>query len=196
MRNKIGLLFMAVGAMLLIGALSLFVANEIENNKAGEASEIIVEALEDNIVIHDITEDNIDPYDPTMTEVEIDGNRYIGYVIIPNLEMKLPVMSDWSYEKLKISPCRFSGSTKTDDLVIMAHNYKKHFKSIENLTMGDAVLFKDMDGSTWEYEVSAIEILGPNDVEDMNAGIYDLTLFTCTYDGQNRITVRCSEIED
>ena len=44
--------------------------------------------------------------DKKMTEVEIDGNLYIGYISIPALNKELPVMSTWSYPKLKIAPCR------------------------------------------------------------------------------------------
>ena len=33
-------------------------------------------------------------------------------------------------------------------------------------------------------------------VEDMELGIWDLTLFTCTYGGRSRIAVRCDQIEE
>ncbi len=184
---------MIIGTVLVTAALSLFIYNQLEDSKAGENSSIIVEKLEDEMPT--VTEELPDPYDPTMTEVEVDGYKYIGYIILPTLDIKLPVMSDWSYPQLKIAPCRFSGSTKTDDLVIMAHNYKRHFKKLDKLSEGDTVLFTDMDGYTKKYTVILTEVLDGNAIEEMNAGYFDLTLFTCTYDGQSRITVRCSETE-
>ena len=36
-----------------------------------------------------------------------------------------------------------------------------------------------------------LEILQPTAVEEMTSGDYDLTLFTCTYGGATRFTVRC-----
>lgn len=39
--------------------------------------------------------------------------------------------------------------------------------------------------------VSLVEILDETAVEEMTAGEWDLTLFTCNYDGRARITVRC-----
>ena len=48
-----------------------------------------------------------------------------------------------------------------------------------------------MDGAVWQYEVEEVDILAPSDVEGMTAGEYELTLFTCTYGGQSRVTVRC-----
>ena len=73
----------------------------------------------------------------------------------------------------------------------MAHNYDKHFVNIDQLELGDAVLFTDMDGVTTGYEVVAVDILAPSAVEEMTSGAFDLTLFTCTYGGQNRVTVYC-----
>ena len=55
--------------------------------------------------------------------------------------------------------------------------------------------FTDMDGVAWEYRVVAQEILGADAVEDVPGGECDLTQFTCTYGGENRITVRCDRVE-
>ena len=130
-----------------------------------------------------------------MTEIVIDGYAYIGYLSVPSLGLELPVMSAWDETRLKIAPCRYAGSTKSDDLVIAGHNYRRHFSPLKQLVPGDAVYFFDMDGVCSAYEVVVLETLPPAAVEDMTAGAYDLTLFTCTYGGQNRFTVRCDRIE-
>ena len=132
-----------------------------------------------------------DPYDPAMTEVVIDGYAYIGYLSIPSLGLELPVMSEWDYTRLKIAPCRYSGSTKTDDLVIAGHNYARHFSPIKGLKEGETVYFVDMDGVRSDYQVASVEVLAPTAVEEMTSGTYDLTLFTCTYGGRSRVAVRC-----
>ena len=41
-----------------------------------------------------------------MPTVTIDGYDYIGYVEAPVLGLKLPVMAEWDYDRLKIAPCR------------------------------------------------------------------------------------------
>lgn len=139
------------------------------------------------------------PPEPEVKElpvVEIDGYGYIGFLTIPSLELELPVMADWSYPQLKKSPCRYVGSTYTDDLVVMAHNYNRHFGRIDELHPGDTVAFTDMDGNTTFYAVVALDVLQPSAVEEMQSGEYDLTLFTCTYGGRTRVTVRCDRIEE
>ena len=128
-----------------------------------------------------------------MTEVEIDGYSYIGYLSIPSLELELPIMSDWSYPQLKLSPCRFNGTVRGEDLVLMAHNYKSHFGYISQLKIGDAVIFTDMDGNVTEYKVVGTDVLAPTEVETIIAGDFDLTLFTCTYGGKSRVTVYCDK---
>ena len=132
--------------------------------------------------------------DYTMTEVTIDGHSYIGYLTIPALNLELPIMADWDYDKLQIAPCRYSGTLKGGDLVLMAHNYEKHFGKLSKLSEGDSVIFTDMDGIVTQYEVIARDVLNPTAVEEMTAGDFDLTLFTCTYGGQSRVTVYCDRI--
>ena len=41
-----------------------------------------------------------------------------------------------------------------------------------------------------------IETVGGYDIEKMEAGDWDLTLFTCTNKGKARAAVRCREIEE
>jgi sortase A len=211
MKSKAGIFCMLLGALLIIGAIVLAYWNQSEDNAALESAMQIVPQLVEQI--QDNTDaENVDPdievipelYKPVellteedkeMTEVEIDGNLYIGYISIPSIRMELPVMSDWSYPKLKIAPCRYNGSIRGEDLVLMAHNYKSHFGPISQLKIGDEVFFTDMDGNTTAYEVVGKDVLDPTAVEVMTSGEYDLTLFTCTYGGASRVTVYCDLVK-
>lgn len=126
---------------------------------------------------------------------EIDGHDYIGTLEIPVLELSLPVLSEWSYPNLKIAPCRYTGSAYQDDLIIAAHNYTRHFGSLKNISIGDEVLFTDLDGNVFSYTVSELEQLASTAVEEMQEGDWTLTLFTCTLGGQYRVAVRCIPTE-
>ena len=191
MRRKLGIACMGMGAVLVLAALSLFLWNRQMDRQAGKTAAETMEQM-DQYQPSGVP----DPYDTAMTEVEIDGDFYIGSLSIPSLGLELPVMTDWSYPQLKIAPCRFTGSTKTDDLVVMAHNYTHHFGRLKELTAGETVFFTDMDRIVSRYEVAEVDILAPTAVEDMTAGEYDLTLFTCTYGGQSRVTVRCVRVTE
>jgi sortase A len=207
--QKVGLCCMVLGAILVAAALILFLWNQREASQADQSSQQALEQVKEVITeteiqssddsdgaLQPIDANDFQPVDPTMSEVEINGRLYIGYLSIPALDLELPVQSQWDYPSLKVSPCRYYGSTKTDDLVIAAHNYARHFGGLTQLSPGDLVYFTDMDGLVNRYEVVEVDILNPTDIEEMTAGEYDLTLFTCTYGGKSRVTVRCLRVED
>lgn len=128
--------------------------------------------------------------DRPMPDVEIDGYNYIGLLEIPVLNLELSVMESWDYERMRIAPCRYSGSAYKNNLIIAAHNYTSHFGTLRDLQPGDQVHFTDMDGSVFTYTVSQTTLLDGTAVEKMESGTWDLTLFTCTLGGQARVTVR------
>ena len=190
MKAKIGTLLMAIGYLMVAAAVVLFVLNNIEQQNAAKSTDELMPKLIKEI--NDGQKNIVNPAEKSeMTVKKIDGFEYIGFVGIPKLGLELPVMADWSEYRLKIAPCRYSGDLYDDDLVIMAHNYKVHFKNLGNLQQGDTVTFTDMDAVTTEYQVVALDMLHETDIEQMTAGEYDLTLFTCSYSGSSRVTVRC-----
>lgn len=172
-----------IGLIAIIIAIFLHVYNVYEELNASKKSIEILNKMKINL-----DEENINEYSLTLN---IDGNEYIGIISIPSLNIELPVMNN--YEHLNIAPGRYYGSVKTNDLIICAHSYKKHFKYIGNLNQGDIVKFIDINNIEHTYEVLEIEILSPNDILEMIENDFDLTLYTCTSDGLNRITVRCNK---
>ena len=192
---------MLLGAAMICGSLGLLLFNQQQQTMAARSVDAVMPQLV--TAIHEskrLLEESQPPQElplqqREMVVQEIDGHNYIGFVGIPALELELPVMADWTYPQLKIAPCRFTGSIFTDDLVIMAHNFERHFGRIRDLKPGDTVTFTDMEGQTISYEVVVLDILHPTAVENMTAGEYDLTLFTCTYGGKSRVTVRCDRME-
>lgn len=194
MRNRLGNICMMMGAVLVLAALTLFFRNQREAQRAQEAAEeILPQVIESIRNPQEQPTGYPDPYNPVMTEKTIDGYSYIGYLSIPSLELELPVMAQWDYQRLRIAPCRYTGSTKTDNLVIAAHNYARHFGNLSKLTAGEKISFVDMDGIVTVYEVAMVEIMEPTAIEEMTDGSYDLSLFTCTYGGKYRVTVRCDK---
>ena len=197
-RKRIGTILMILGAVLVLAALSLFFGNRLEDRKAGESVDYLlpiikeyIEGSDDGKAVDSVRAVGPDESSFAMTEVEIDGCDYIGYLSIPKLGLELPVMSEWDYQRLRNAPCRYTGSVKTDDLVIAAHNYSRHFGGLSQLAAGDDIYFTDLDGIRYRYQMEKTEILEPNAVKEMTSGEYDLTLFTCTYGGASRVTVRC-----
>lgn len=207
MRRGIGIVCMVLGAALMVSALALFLWNREQSLEAGNlAAEDLPQILEEiqsaresgtrPSEVPNTPVELLKPEDLVMTEKVIDGVTYIGYLVIPKLELELSVQSGWTYPDLQRSPCRFLGSARGEDLVLIAHNYPKHFGRLSDLREGDSVRFTDMDGKVWDYEVVAKDILDPDAVEELTAGNFDLTLCTCTYGGSSRITIYCDLIKE
>ena len=196
-QRKVGNALIAVGCVFLIASVIWLLYNLNRDWDAKQASTKILDSLDEAIsegVYHDSLEDGAPDFPDDMDSINIDGYEYVGYITIPDLEVELPVTKTWSLDKLKISPCRYSGNVQDNDLVICAHNYRSHFGRLRQLNTGAAVRFKDVHGNVTRYKVVASEILEPTAIEDMTFSDADLTLFTCTYGGLTRYTVRCEKI--
>ena len=203
MRKSPGILCIVIGCVLLLAALGLYGYNRYEDAQAGAEAQVVVQdleqKLEQTVSKAESTEtpsDSEEMLSPELPVVMLDGYDYIGVISIPAIDIKLPVMSNWSYPKLKISPCREFGSSRTDDLVIAAHNYESHFGKLGSVSVGDNVIFTDMDGVENHYIVQKTDILQPTDVDAVEHSGYDLVLYTCTYGGKTRITVFCDRITE
>ena len=209
MKNK-GKFLIITGLLLIAAALFLTVYNLYDEVRARRSVMEIMACIEADIPANPSTEPLEIPEEANTTasleEVEvpdyllnpdmemptenINGIDYIGILRIPALELELPVISEWSYPRLKIAPCRYTGSAYQDDLIIAAHNYNSHFGNLKNLREGDTATLTDMDGNVFTYEMAELEILQPTDIEGMDSGEWDLTLFTCTIGGSSRVTAR------
>ena len=192
----------AVGILLLASAMALLTYNLWDSHRAGLSQQQILEeynkknpqTMDTAVDVRSRTEESpLDP-DTEMPEVLLEnpkGAACIGVLEIPELALQLPVMSEWSYPLLKKAPCRYSGSAYQDNLVIAAHNYASHFGRLRTLKTGSKVYFTDVEGNRFTYQVAVIEALTPQSIEEMIGGEWPLSLFTCTWDGKNRVTVRC-----
>lgn len=209
-------IFIISGIILIAAGCALTAYNVSEDYKASSASADVLSKMDEqrqamsSIIVEETTDSSeylpdvfesepdesyIDP-DTPMATVEVDGYLYIGTLVLPPLEIELPVADDWDYTRMNISPCRYSGSYYSNDLVICAHNYSSHFRDIGSLQVGDDVIFIDVLGNEMHYKVGLVETLGATAVEEMTSSDWDLSLFTCNYSGMARVTVRCERVDE
>ena len=209
-KTRMGNILLAAGALFLTVALLLTGSNLYETYQAGQASERLFQEVFSRIESQSQDADSLSQAvlaggeeetpeyllnpEMEMPVEEIEGNGYIGLLEIPALGLSLPVMSEWSYQNLKLAPCRYSGSAYTGNFTIAGHNYSTHFGPIGGLNAGDSITFTDMQGNRFAYEVQVVETLEATAVEDMVGEEWDLTLFTCDLSGESRITVRCLKV--
>lgn len=196
MKHEPGNVWMNLGLLLLASALFLAACNRNASYQAQRQSQVVMEEMRETIP------DQAAPKrtQPEQTELfhphrempvrTIDGRDYIGVLTIPSLDLELPVLSRWSDSNLRIAPCRYQGSVYDGSLILCAHNYSSHFGALKDLREGDVVLFTDMQDNVYTFKVEGMELLDSADVAGMESGDWDMTLFTCTVGGQNRVTIR------
>ena len=212
--KKIGMALIIVGLLAVFTAGGLWLYNDAEDNEAAEFSESTVRAFFDHIAIQgsslsvsagdapaladgsDIESGVQEDPDGDFRYLMVDGTQYIGVVNIPTLDLTLPINSNWSYPALKNTPCRYSGSIENNNLVIAAHAYRSHFLNIPNLTIGELIEVIDVDGIRHSYQVVKVQVVQPSETLSVVHSRYDLTLFTCTYNGAARAVVRAMLVDD
>lgn len=205
MRKKISVTLVIIGALLIVSALALVLFNVTKAKKCSETAQNVLiqikKSMSDEFVpnkeqekFEQIIEDEISPEIPEY--IEIDGNKFIGYIRIEKIGVELPVMQDWSYEKMDISPCVYKGSLDEKNIIIMAHNYSGFFIDLKDLSSDDLVEFVKCSGEVLQFKVTNIELIPGYDGETLVSDNenWDLTLLTCNYSGRSRVVVRTTEI--
>lgn len=216
-RKQRGLLSITVGLLLIAAALFLASYNLYDELRAEQAARQVINKLDAYFPSETAPEASTNPagdQEPLVSDertvipdyvlypnmemsVEtINGIDFIGVLRIPTLELELPVISEWNYPNLKSAPCRYSGSAYLNNLILCGHNYASHFGSLKTLSEDDIATFTDIDGNVFIYKMVERETLNPTDIEGMESGNWDLTLFTCTVGGQSRVTIRFELEED
>ena len=183
---------------LLLSAFFLVIANRCQDYRAGESAREMVEKLqrEMEVIGDNCAQDAmLSGYmGREMPSKELDGKHYIGILQIPVLELTLPVLAECNAWNLDIAPCLYEGTVYEKNMVIAGHNYRTHFGNLKYLSEGMEVDFLDVEGKKYFYSVKEVEVLEERESKEMCAGGWELTLFTCTYSGDARYTVRCERI--
>ena len=216
MRRKLGVCCLVLGICCILCAVGFVLYNKSQSSRAADASEQLLVDVQEQIIasVQNSVEESVSPdvesldakepplEDPAaaapkeMLTAKVDGYDCIGVLTIPVLELELPVLTDWSYEKFKLAPCLYYGSYYEPDFVIAAHNYQSHFGKLSQLQQGDLILFTDISGTVHCYEVILLETLPGLATAEMITSGFDLSLYTCTASGSNRTTVRCQAVEN
>ena len=204
MRKWIGVICIFLGVVCILSSVGFVVYNRWEDQNAeGIAKDLLEDVqsiMDEKQPEQPLPADTVNlPDDPEkipteMATVKVDGYDCIGVLSVPVLDLELPVLTDWSYAKLKKAPCHYYGTYYEKDFVIAAHNYQSHFGKLSELQPKDLILFTDVSGTVYCYEVVLLETLPGNATEEMITSGFDLSLYTCTPGGASRVTVRCNAI--
>lgn len=146
--------------------------------------------------VEEDTEDNINWLETA------NGTRYyaVATITIPSINCTYPVINETTDELLKISPCKFWGPepNETGNFCIVGHNYRsnKFFSNVPDLSIGDTIEIKDLNGEIVIYKIYDKYVVEPDDVtctSQRTNGLKEVTLITCTDDSKQRVIVKARE---
>ena len=206
-----GIFLIVLGLLMSVSAAAIFARYEYQAEIAGDNAQILLDALTEDILMRkelerynpaqpeapattELPKTTIQSESAARTESTWKGYEMVGIVRVPSLGLKLPVLDSWNYDLLQIAPCRYSGSVDGGNLILLGHNYKRHFAPLKKIKLGEVVEFCDVNATVTRYEVVATEVLQKTELERLTASDHDLTLFTCTNGGYSRFVVRCQRI--
>lgn len=196
-KSKRALIFILLGVIMLSVGMWIFFTYEEQDVKAGKNADVLLAKLDDyrkenSVAIIEESFGNNYIKEEKMETVRYGDYDIIGEIVIPDLDIKLPVLAEWTYEKLDAAPCRYYGSIYEDTFVIMGHNYRRHFAPLNDISVGTPVIFRDVMGRSYMYTVDETEKVDEAETQKLFSD-HELVLFTCTPGGQSRMIVRCSK---
>lgn len=154
-RKLLGI-FLIVAGICMIAYSAWFLIRYRANtaDMAADAEEILKEL---NRVIPDepvMTEPPIYEDADSMPSLEIKEVSCIGKLWIPRLELELPVANASS--DIGFTPIHVSGTPNTTDFVIEALGYSSQFGNLTKLELKDSIIFVDLYGYRYSYEITGI----------------------------------------
>ena len=143
----------------------------------------------------------------TATYVSTDGVEYSAEAIltIPSIDLEYVVLSNTSPDLLFVSLNKYWGPNPNEigNYCIVGHYYEsgKMFGNLHKLQNGDIAELTDLSGRTIRYQVYDKEVVEPTDTSStsqkrqLENGIRELTLITCTNHGKQRLVVKLREVQ-
>ena len=200
-KNRKKVIMVVLGCCCIIAAATLVTYNYLDQARAARESQELMDRLAALLAEGSLPADYVSEIDGQLQEGEgedgisarwVDGYDICGVLSVPKININLAVIRNWNYANLTVSVCRYSGNPD-EKMILLGHNYRGHFGDLNKLKAGNAVRFTDAEGVVYDYTVTLVEVFAADQMWDIISGdTWDLTLFTCTYGGSERVVVRCS----
>ena len=128
--------------------------------------------------------------DNTMSALSVDGTDFVGILEMPRFGSVLPVCGDWG--RTTKHPCRLNGSVYDRTIQIGATSQRGQYDFYREISVGDTVLFTDMEGNRFTYEITALKYEKHASRDALGSEEADLTLFIKNIYAFEYLMVYCS----
>ena len=142
-----------VGICLLVGAIVILALWRWNINNSEKRAQYYVNTLQE--LLPDPQNAALEERrDNTMAVLSVDGTDFVGIVELPRYESVLPVCADWG--KTSKYPCCFSGSIYNGTMQIGATTQKGQYDFYRELSVGDTVIYTDMEGNRYTFMITSL----------------------------------------
>ena len=163
-----------VGACLLIGAIVILALWRWNINNSEKRAQYYVDTL--RALIPEPQNAALEERrDNTMSVLSVDGTDFVGIVELPHYASALPVCADWG--NTNNYPCRFSGSIYNGTMQIGATTQKGQYDFYRELSVGDTVIFTDVEGNKYTFTITSLRYEKHADQAALQQEEAPLTLF-------------------
>ena len=142
-----------VGGLMLASALATLLYWQWNINHSQKQASVYVETLR---TLMPQTQNAVpeERRDNTMSVLPVDGVDFVGIVELPRYGSILPVCGNWG--RTSQYPCRFSGSIYDGSMRIGATTQKGQYPFYREISVGDSVVFTDVEGNRYTFQVAAM----------------------------------------
>lgn len=128
-----------------------------------------------------------------LSAVQVGDASFVGIIELVDLGISLPVQASWSVQAIATSPGVYAGTPYDGTLVIGGGNFDSHFGHLMEIPDGGEVVFTDMMGREFRYNVISGEVVNSNDLDKLTDynDTWVLTLFTDSYSTTMQQVLRC-----
>lgn len=183
---------MVIGAILILSSVSLVIITASLEKNAQKNSRIIAERMLSLMPeIQNAQAD--DRIDTSMSSLNIDSTDFCAVLEIPRYGACLPVATKWDKTRVRMYPCRYTGSIYDGTLVIGGADSRGQLDFLSDITEGDAVLLTDTEGNCYAYKINAIELADIASTETLISDECDLVLFARNTYSSGYTVIRCKK---
>lgn len=129
--------------------------------------------------------------DNTMSVLSVDSTDFVGIIEIPSYNSALPVSDKWG--QTHKYPCRLSGSIYDGTMKIGTATQKGQYDFYRELSVGDRVVYTDMEGNRYNFEISGMRYEKHADQQSLNSEEADLVIFVKNVYAFDYLVIFCSE---
>lgn len=130
--------------------------------------------------------------DNTMPTLAVDGTDFVGIVEMPGYGSALPVGAGWG--RITRYPCRFGGSVYDGTMQIGTTTQKGQYDFYREISVGDTVLFTDVEGNRYTYVITGLRYVQHADQTALNSKESALTLFVKNVYDFEYLIISCDAI--